>query len=1196
VTSDQPFEPPVAEPAADGAPQASAAPPPDQIGFRLIADSIDQMIFSTRPDGFHDYFNKRWYDFTGVPDGSTDGEGWNGMFHPDDQERAWERWRTSLASGEPYEIEYRLRHRSGGYRWVLGRAHPVRGADGTILRWYGTCTDIHDLKVAEQKQRESEERLQRAFDAGEIGDYDWNLKTGEISWSDNLMKIVGLPADTEVTGEAIWNLIHPDDRQRTQTAVEQAIASGEPMDVAYRVVGADGTTRWIASRGRVQYDEDGTPARLVGVNFDVTAVRRAEDRLHETEARLQTLTDNLPGVVVYQVVTSRDMSERHYVHVAASSQRVLGIPCEAAMQDPAVLMGRIDPEQLDSVLRAEREAAAKLKTLDIEIGGGVPRGEVRTRIISRPRELPDGRLLWDGMVIDITDRKRAQEEAERSSALLRAIGDATPDLIFAKDLDLRLLYANAATCRTIGIPPERAVGTSNTELATRAEEGAALDANDRRVLESGQTHVLEETFTSPDGTRRVFRTVKTPMRDASGAIMGLVGIGTDISDRVEAEELLRQSEARLRAIFEATPECIKIVAPDGTLMQMNYAGLCMIEAPGADAVAGANVFDLISPECRDEWRERHERIVAGESMSWEFDIIGLEGTRRRMETHAVPLPLPDGRNAQLAVTRDISRRKETEDALRESEERFRTLADNMPTLCWWADASGYIYWYNRRWYEYTGTTPKDMEGWGWQSVHDPEVLPEVMERWTASIATGQPFEMTFPLRSAAGAFRPFLTRAVPLRDEAGEVVRWFGTNTDIAEVKQLEAALRDLNETLEQRVAEEVERRVHAEEALRQAQKMETLGQLTGGVAHDFNNLLQIVSGNIGLIQRNLRDEDTRLRRAADNAARGAERAAVLTQRLLAFSRRQPLAPKAIDPNRLVSAMSELLHRTLGETIEVETVLASRLWSVEVDPHQLENALLNLAINARDAMDGGGKLTIETANTHLDRAYASQNAGVAPGQYVAICVSDTGCGMDEDTVARAFEPFFTTKEVGKGTGLGLSMVYGFVKQSGGHLKIYSEPGEGTTVRIYMPRLHGGRHEPEEAASQAAPEGTREETVLVCEDDDDVRAYTVEVLRELGYRVLEAHDGPSALRLLERQEGAVDLLFTDIVLPSGMTGAVLAHEAKALRPDLKVLFTTGYARNAIVHQGRLDPGVELITKPFSYSDLAARVRDILDGNG
>jgi signal transduction histidine kinase len=417
---------------------------------------------------------------------------------------------------------------------------------------------------------------------------------------------------------------------------------------------------------------------------------------------------------------------------------------------------------------------------------------------------------------------------------------------------------------------------------------------------------------------------------------------------------------------------------------------------------------------------------------------------------------------------------------------------------------------------------------------------------------------------------------------------------EIREREQAETALRELNLSLEERVNRALAEREDAQEALRQAQKMESIGQLTGGIAHDFNNLLTVITGNIDAARRHIGEQgEARVQRALTNAQTGAERAATLTQRLLAFSRRQPLRPTAIEPNRLVSSMSDLLHRALGETVETETVLAAGVWRVEADPNELETAILNLAVNARDAMPDGGKVTIETSNAHFDEDYAARNAGAVPGQYVAFCVSDTGTGMDEATLDRVFEPFFTTKDVGRGTGLGLSMVYGFVKQSGGHIKIYSEIGQGTTVRIYLPRYFGALEPEREPARAEAPEGSPDETVLVCEDDDDVRAYTVGILRELGYRVLEAHDGAAALRLLQRQEGKVDLLFTDVVLPGGMTGADVAAEARRLRGDLKILFTTGYARNAIVHHGRLDPGVELITKPFSHAALAARIRDILD---
>jgi PAS domain S-box-containing protein len=417
--------------------------------------------------------------------------------------------------------------------------------------------------------------------------------------------------------------------------------------------------------------------------------------------------------------------------------------------------------------------------------------------------------------------------------------------------------------------------------------------------------------------------------------------------------------------------------------------------------------------------------------------------------------------------------------------------------------------------------------------------------------------------------------------------------------EEASAKLRDLNAALEARVARAVEERMQAEEALRQAQKMEAIGQLTGGVAHDFNNLLTVILGGLDTIRRQLptlavSPATERIERSVRMASQGAERAATLTARLLAFARRQPLDPKPFDAGRLVTNLADLLQRTLGETVALETIAGGGLWQAQADPNELENALVNLAVNARDAMPGGGRLTIETSNAYLDDAYVAEVPEPVPaGQYVLIAVSDTGSGMSPETLAQVFEPFFTTKDVGKGTGLGLSQVYGFVRQSGGHIRIYSEPGEGTAVKIYLPRLMTEAKLPAPSTARAAaPVHGGVESILVVEDHDDLRTFSTGVLRELGYRVLEAANGRSALEVLQTGH-EVDLLFTDVVLPEGMDGRRLADEAKRRRPGLKVLFTTGYTRNAIVHNGRLDAGVDLIGKPFSFEALAAKVREILD---
>ena len=387
------------------------------------------------------------------------------------------------------------------------------------------------------------------------------------------------------------------------------------------------------------------------------------------------------------------------------------------------------------------------------------------------------------------------------------------------------------------------------------------------------------------------------------------------------------------------------------------------------------------------------------------------------------------------------------------------------------------------------------------------------------------------------------------------------------------------------------------DERLRHSAKMEAVGQLTAGIAHDFNNLLTVVLGNIESAQRKIEIADSGLARALENAMHGARRAAVLTERLLAFARRKPLEPKVFDPNVLVSGMSDLLQRTLGEAIRVHPMLGANLWNVEVDPTELEAAILNLAVNARDVMPSGGELIIETSNVELDSASVPSHTEAKPGAYVLIAVTDTGAGMAPDVLSRAFEPFFTTKVGGQGTGLGLSQVYGFVTQSGGHVKLYSEPGIGTTVQIYLPRAqlapaHAWREDTAMADTRQIPGGQPSEVILVVEDDDNVRDYTAGSLRELGYSVLEAPDATSALKILDR-EPKIDLLFTDLGLPGGIDGRVLTERARKVRTSLRVLITTAYAGMALIHDGHLDPGVELLSKPFSFVALAARIRQVLD---
>lgn len=657
--------------------------------------------------------------------------------------------------------------------------------------------------------------------------------------------------------------------------------------------------------------------------------------------------------------------------------------------------------------------------------------------------------------------------------------------------------------------------------------------------------------------------------------------------RLRRERLaaLTQSEQMFRAIADQAPVAIWVADADGLVTYMNrhwyeFTGQRPHQAESRQWL------QCVHPD--DRRRIESEDIEAAHlrrDFRFEYRLRRADGSYRWMLDSGVPRVDEQGAfSGFIGSVVDITEHREAERILRDSNlvleqqvaertKEFNTLWQLTPDILAIADHQGRFVNVNPAATEILGWSKTELLATAFTELLHPDDRLSTALEYGAQQRDGYlttHFENRY--RCKDGAYRSIMWTAVT----AGE--RIYATGRDVTAAKAQADALK------------------HAEEALRQASKMEAVGQLTGGIAHDFNNLLTVVIGNLDSLQRRIQQGGLdRLVRPAENAMAGARRAAALTQRLLAFARRQPLDPKPTDVGRLVLSMSDMLTRTLGERIDIQTVLGAGSWHVEVDPNQLENALLNLAVNARDAMPEGGKLTIETSNAHIDEIYVAKTGEIAAGQYVVLAVSDTGHGMARDVLDRVFEPFFTTKPIGAGSGLGLPQVYGFVKQSGGHVKVYSEPGAGTTVKIYLRRISDDVSLEEQTitADRVVRDGSAAETILVVEDETAVREYSCEVLRELGYRVIEARDGGHGLLMIEKHP-EIKVLFTDVGLP-GITGRELVDKALTLNPRLKVLFTTGYARNAIVHHGRLDPGVQLLTKPFTYAELAARIRAILDAS-
>ena len=640
---------------------------------------------------------------------------------------------------------------------------------------------------------------------------------------------------------------------------------------------------------------------------------------------------------------------------------------------------------------------------------------------------------------------------------------------------------------------------------------------------------------------------------------------------------MAKADERFRLLYERAPVPLHSLDERLNVVEVNRGWCDLLGYARAEAI-GRPLVGFMSPEAaRRHSDQLAPALFRGESIQ---DVVlhFLNKRGEEIEVAYSATPLAGEQSGSIRIVgalQDLGLRRHAEQELRTRDEVYRLLIEGIVDYAvFMLDPEGHVTSWN--------TGAQRIKGYG-----NEEIVGQHFSRFYTDDdrAAGKPQRgLETAAREGRYEAEGWRVRKDGSRFWAGVVID--AIRDDSGQLLGFAKITRDMTERMmHQEMLEQ------ARAALMQSQKMEAIGQLTGGVAHDFNNLLTAILGSLELVGRDQACQGATIQRLIGNAKRAVERGASLTRRLLAFSRRQTLAPRHTDLNRLVAGMSDLMRRTLGEAIEIETVSGGGLWPAFVDQNQLESALLNLAVNARDAMPEGGKLTIETANVYLDDDYAASHSEVTAGQYAMLAVTDTGSGMSQDVQARAFEPFFTTKTDGQGTGLGLSQVYGFVKQSNGHLKIYSEPGQGTTVKIYLPRHFGDDDTDAKTERQPAFAPGHGETLLVVEDDDGVRQYASTALRQLGYNVIEAADGPRALRMLEGQ-AEIDLLFTDVGLP-GMNGRALAREAERIRPGLKVLFTTGYARNAIVHGGLLDRGIQLLPKPFTIDGLARKLRQMLD---
>ena len=1090
--------------------------------------------------------------------------------------------------------------------------------------------ETKELEQTTHALAEAQRRLTDLERRAKMGYWRWSPSDTRFTvWSDGLRQVCGLAAnETPSVLEDFHLLVHPGDRHYVMTEHQAAISSECDLELTFCLVRPNGEARHVALSETVRKGDEGTVVARDCILQDITERKEAEDARRKSEAKFRHLSEgSLQGVVIerdLKPLFANEALAKMFGYDSVADALALDSVLELATPDQQPAIKQLYYEQLRG------QTAPRHFELLGRKRNGIP---IWLDIATRPISW-DGRRATQWTIVDITERKLAEEALLENEARYRSLFDESPVSIWEADWsDLKRFVGEL-----------QAEGVTDLEAHLKANPKAVAEAVSRiRVIDfnkatmqiyraaSGETlweqmdqfldgtywdhlpeqiaafaqgetrFVTESRERALDGSElvvRILREIPEAYRNNWGRVIEIV---EDITERKDAEAALRESEARFRDLFDGAP--ISIWEEDWTgvkdlIDDLRKRGIedfarhfeenpdIRAELPtriefldfndaAAELFGAADKRDLWnrleSLRSTTSWLGLEEAITAftagAKGHSRDAPDTNLHGeTIWLHESYKLLGNDPDDWSRVIVIMENITERKNAEDALQKSEARFRVFIDNSPAAILLKDLQGHYVLVNKRFEEWLDRPASEIRG---KTCFDifPEEDAELYTRLERAVEeSGEATQRELDLPIPDGTTRRLITTKFPVLDADGKAIGIGTINTDVTEQREVEALLR-------------------------QAQKMEAIGQLTGGVAHDFNNLLAVILGNLELLDEHLKD-DQEAKKMLDPSLGATRRGAELTNRLLAFARRQPLEPQNVDLGELIDGLTSVLRRTLGETVQINTLVSKKLWPTLIDPLQMENALLNLAVNARDAMPGGGKLTIEATNVSLSGGDVRQKEGLNPGRYVSLVVSDTGSGMPPEVAEQAFEPFFTTKEVGKGSGLGLSMVYGFIKQSGGHCEIDSRQGEGTAITLYLPMAEAEASSRSKAAGKPRDAQATGEVVLIVEDDPDVRALTLRQVDTLGYRVLEAPDGPSALALLN-EDVDIDLLLTDVMLPNGMTGVELAKEALRLRPGLRVLYMSGYSQDALMQATGYDEQIKLIDKPFTRDDLARKMRETFD---